>query len=81
MKIATFQQRGKEIRPYRRKGLERAKKLLTEKCSCGNIYETEADHKGVKLNYYCDECKRGEDWGVDFSGNLGDAIYNVVPDV
>ena len=71
---------GKEVRPYRQKGLEKEKNLLQSKCGCGSMYLSPVDRKGVKINYRCDACKLKSANKEDYGGIMGETLYNVVPE-
>ena len=80
MNIALPRYAGKKVRPYRQKGLEKDKNTLQTRCQCGTIFESPVDHKGSRLNRRCDACKQRSINSEDYSGQMGEALYNTVPE-
>lgn len=80
MKLKSRAFKGRRVRPYRRKGLDKAKNVVQSKCGCGRMYDTEVDFKGSRLNRRCNTCKQIEGQADDYSGNMGEALYNIVPE-
>jgi hypothetical protein len=79
-KLALPRYAGKEVSPYRRKGLAKAKNVLKTECQCGSMFLTEVDFKGSKLNRRCDACKAKSINKEDYSGLMGESLFNVVPE-
>ena len=77
-KLALPRYAGKEVSPYRRKGLAKAKNVVTSRCGCGSIYLTETDAKGSRLNRRCDACKARAVNREDYNGMMGESLYNTV---